>query len=129
MPNDLQTQIVQLEERFRLAQMQSDVAVLDELVSPDLHFTGLGGQIVKKEDDLAFHRAKLLRLTESTVLDQHIQAYPGFAVVSVLLHLVGTFQGEPINQNMRYTRVWRIAPDNSMQVVAGHMSEVLPNSN
>lgn len=127
MADDLETKVKDMEERFRLAQLHSDVATLDALVSPDLYFTGLGGQIVKKEDDLAFHRAKLLQLTESTVLDQHIQTYPGFAIVSVLLHLVGTFQGEPINQHMRYTRVWRLTSNDTLQVVAGHMSEVLPS--
>lgn len=123
--DDLRIRIIELEERFRLAQMHSDLAALDELVSPDLYFTGLGGQIVRKEDDLAFHRAGTLRLSESTPYEQHIQVYPGVAVVSVLMHLVGTYQGNPIDQRMRYTRVWRVAPDGSIQVVAGHMSEVL----
>ncbi len=128
MSNELESKVKELEERFRLAQLHSDVQVLDELVSPDLYFTGLGGQIVMKVDDLAFHRAGVLRLTESTPSEQHIQVYPGVAVVSVLMHLVGTYQGQPIDQQMRYTRVWAAMPDGTLQVVAGHMSELLSNS-
>src|SRR5688572_26197811 len=111
MSSDLKAQVMQAEERLRQAQLHSDVQALDELISPDLLFTGHVGQLVTKEDDLAFHRAGVLRLTESTVLEQHIQIHEGFAVVSVLMHLVGTYEGAPIDQRMRYTRVWSTAPD------------------
>ena len=126
MSSKLQDQIIEAEERFRQAQLHSDVRVLDELISPELLFTGHLGQIVRKEDDLAFHRSGILRLKVLEPTEQHIRLHSGFAIVSVLMHLVGTFEGAPIDQNIRYTRVWSISPGGSVQVIAGHMSEVKP---
>lgn len=120
----LQDQIIEAEERFRQAQLNSDIRLLDELIAPELFFTGHLGQIVRKEDDLAFHRAGVLRLKVLEPVEQHIQPHPGFAVVSVLMHLVGTYEDAPIDQHMRYTRVWAVSGDGALRVIAGHMSEV-----
>ncbi len=119
-----QTQILEAEERLRQAMLQNDVRVLDELIAPDLLFTGINGQLASKADDLAAHQARLLRITTIEPVQQTIQLHPGFAVVSALMHLVGTYAGTPIDQHLRYTRVWILAQDGFVQVTAGHMSEV-----
>jgi|WetSurMetagenome_2_1015567.scaffolds.fasta_scaffold46280_4 ketosteroid isomerase-like protein len=119
-----QTQILEAEERLRQAMYHNDVSVLDELIAPDLLFTGINGQLASKADDLAAHRARLLRLTTIEPVEQTIQLRPGFAVVSALMHLAGTYEGTPMDQYLRYTRVWVLAGDGSVQITAGHMSEV-----
>ena len=111
---------------MRQAQLHNDVAALDELLAPDLLFTGHLGQLASKADDLAAHRARLLRLTEARVVERHLQLHPSFAVVSTLLQLVGHYDGQPIDQQMRYTRVWAVTGVGALQVVAGHMSAVPP---
>ncbi len=124
MSSELRARIVDVEERLRQAMLHSDIRVLDELVAPELLFTSHYGQLVSKEEDLALHRAGLLRLKELEPTQQHIQLHKDFVVVSVLMHLVGAYQGAPIDQNIRYTRVWSTFPDGSMRIVAGHMSEI-----
>ena len=126
MAADWEAQILVAEERLRQAQLHNDVGALDELLAPDLLFTGHLGQLASKADDLAAHRARLLRLTEATVLERHLQLHPTFGVVSTLLHLVGSYEGQAIDQQMRYTRVWAVTGAGALQVVAGHMSEVRP---
>ena len=106
--------------------LHNDLQALDELIAPELLFTGLNGQLATKEDDLASHRANLLQLMEIEPFQQQVQIYSDFAIVSALMHLVGSYAGEPIDQQIRYTRVWVVRPDGSMQIVAGHMSEVQP---
>ena len=118
-----QTQILEAEERLRQAMLQNDVSVLDELIAPDLLFTGINGQLASKADDLAAHQARLLRLTTIEPVQQTIQLHPGFAVVSALMHLVGTYAGTPIDQHLRYTRVWVLTQNGSVQITAGHLSE------
>jgi hypothetical protein len=118
--------IIEAEERLRQAMLQNDVCVLDELISPDLLFTGLNGQLASKADDLAAHQARLLRLTTIEPVQQNIQIHPCFAVVSALMHLVGAYAGTPIDQYLRYTRVWVLTASGSVQICAGHMSEVQP---
>src|SRR5258708_38273466 len=114
MSSQLEAQVIEVEERLRQAMLHDDVRVLDELISPDLLFTNHFGQLVSKDDDLAFHRAGVLRLTQLEPSQREIQLHPDFAIVSVLMHLVGTYEGAPIEQNIRYTRVWSIFPNGSM---------------
>jgi hypothetical protein len=122
--SDLEARVWDAESRLWQAQIDHDVRVIDELISPELLFTGHVGQMVTKDDDLGFHREPTLHLTSITPVEKHIRLHDGFAVVSVLLHLIGTFEGAPIDQHMRYTRVWAPSEGGSLQVVAGHMSEV-----
>ena len=126
MSSKFREQIIEAEQRLRQAQLHSDVEVLDELIAPDLIFTTHMGQLASKADDLASHRAGVLRLKEAVPSEEHIRFYEGFAVISVLMHMVGTYEGAPIDQRLRYTRVWSLSPNGSIQLVAGHMSEVLP---
>jgi hypothetical protein len=124
MNNTLQAQIIEVEERLRQAMLHSDVQVLDELIAPELYFTSHLGQVVRKEDDLALHRSGVFRLNELEPSEQHIQVYREFAFVSVLMHLLGSYEGAPVDIRIRYSRVWSIAPDGSIQLVAGHSSAV-----
>lgn len=105
MSNNLQAQIIEVEERLRQAMLDSDIRVLDELIAPDLLFTNHFGQVVSKEEDLAGFQSGVLRLKELVASDQKIKLQEGFAVVSVLMHLLGSYQNSPIDMNIRYTRV------------------------
>src|SRR5258706_6846076 len=128
MEAELLTQVENAEERLRLAMLFSDVHALDELLADELHFTDHLGHVNSKADDLAFHRSGALRLIDLDPSEQHIQLLPGGAVVSVLMHLLGSYHGQPINQLIRYTRVWAAEPEGALRVIAGHASELRPAS-
>jgi Domain of unknown function (DUF4440) len=127
MIDNQQSQIISLEERLRQAMLHSDIAELDALIAPELLFTNHFGQIVTKQKDLDAHQSGFLKFTEITSSDRHIQVNPGFTVVSVLMHLLGTYGGTPFDQNIRFTRVWAISSSGSLQIVAGHTSELRIN--
>jgi ketosteroid isomerase-like protein len=118
--------ILAAEERLRLAMLHSDIAVLDELISPDLIFTSHLGQLVGKQDDLEFHRSSLFKLDELTPSEQQIRLSGGVAIVSVLMHLSGRYAGTPFSETIRYTRVWSISGTKALQVIAGHASALIP---
>ena len=127
MNNTLQTHIVEMEERLRQAMLRSDVGMLDELIASELIFTNHFGQVIGKQEDLATHRSGALRLKELTPSEQHIQLSDGFAVVSVLMHLVGSYENTPIDSSIRYTRVWSISSKGTLQIIAGHASALTPD--
>ena len=104
--------------------LKSDVAELDALIAPELLFTSHVGQLISKQQDLAMHRARTLNLTELTPSDQCIQFNEGFSIVSVEMHLIGSYAGSAINERIRYTRVWALSSAGSLQIVAGHASAV-----
>src|SRR3954471_5380561 len=57
-------EIVALETRLRAAQLDADVAALDDLISDDLLFTGPDGSVGTKAADLGAHRSGLVRFRE-----------------------------------------------------------------
>ena len=118
--------IADAEERLRQAMLHSDTAVLSELIAPELVFTTHLGQVIGKEDDLAFHRSGVFKLQELAPSGRQILLYPGFAIVSVLMQLRGSHGGEPVDLGIRYTRVWSADAQGRLQVVAGHASAVAP---
>jgi hypothetical protein len=127
MNDNLQSQIIELEEQLRQAMLHSNVAELDALIAPELLFTNHLGQIFSKQKDLDAHRSGKFKFTEITPSDRHIQINPGFTVVSVLMHIVGSYDGTPVEQDIRFTRVWAISTAGSIQIIAGHTSEIAPN--
>ena len=121
-----ESQIAELEERLRKAMLSSDVAELDVLIAPELLFTNYLGQLVSKQQDLDIHQSGSLKFTELTPSDQRIQLYEGFSVVSVQMHLQGSFGGTPMDEHIRFTRVWSISSAGFLQIVVGHASVVSP---
>jgi hypothetical protein len=120
MNNNPHVAIVDVEERLRQAMLKSDVTALDELIAPELIFTNHFGQLVTKQDDLAIHRSGALKLQALVPSEQHIHIHNGCAVVSVLMHLVGSYESAPIDLSIRYTRIWTIPKNGSMQIIAVH---------
>ncbi len=103
--------------------LTSDVAALDELSADTLVFTMIDGSVLGKEDDLAAHRSKALTITLLEPSDQRIQMYDDVAIVTVCMHMRGTYAGSDFEGMNRYTRVW-LRTQGRWQVIAGHVSPV-----
>jgi len=50
MDQTVETQIIDAEERLRLAMLASDVGTLDELLAPELIFTSHLGEVLRKQE-------------------------------------------------------------------------------
>jgi Domain of unknown function (DUF4440) len=121
-----QAQIIELEERLRQAMLRSDVVELDALIAPELLFTNHLGQRFTKQEDLAAHHTGRFKFTEITPSERQIQLNHRFTVVSVLMHILGSYEGTPVEQDIRFTRVWAISTSGSIQIIAGHTSALSP---
>jgi len=121
----VEAKIEDYEERLKQAMLQSDISVLDELLSPELAFTNHLGQLMTKDDDLNAHESGVLNITAITLSDQKVKIYGVIAIVSVQAHIVGSFGGEKSENDFRFTRVWRKGANEIWQVVAGHSSVVV----
>lgn len=119
-------QIIEVEERLRQAMLKSDVAELDALIAPELIFTSFTGQLVSKQEDIDIHRSGILDFRELTPSERQIQVNEGFSVVSVKIHIVGSYAGDEVDQNFRFTRVWAVSSAGTLQIVAGHVGMVAP---
>ena len=118
-------EILACEEKLRKAQLTGDVALLDRLVDDTLMFASFDGTIVRKSDDLGFHRSGRNKITKMDVIERDVLYLGDTAVVSVLMDAAVTMDGTPSATKMRYTRVWH-KRENGWRLVAGHMSPVAP---
>jgi ketosteroid isomerase-like protein len=121
MDSSSQAQIVEVEDQLRTAMLNSDVAVLNELLAPDLIFTNHLGQLLGKDDDLAAYRSGVLKLVSLEPSELHVRALVDAAVVSVRMLLSGTYEGAPANGDFRFTRVWARSQQERWQIVAAHV--------
>ncbi|KVG13158.1 DUF4440 domain-containing protein [Burkholderia vietnamiensis] len=108
---------------LRAAMLSNDVDALDTLLDDDLIFTVPTGQIISKHDDLAAHRAKLLRVDTLDLVEMRVQAIGEMIVTATTVVLAGDFDGTPFSGRFAYTRLWRQAGDR-WRVAAGHTSQV-----
>ncbi|OKH30967.1 DUF4440 domain-containing protein [Calothrix sp. HK-06] len=120
MDNQIEHQIIEAEEKLRLAMLHSDVKALDELLSSRLIFTNHQGYLVSKEEDLAGHKSGALKLNSLLASEQHILLTGDVAIVSVKMQLSGTYNSTPTNGIFRFTRVWSQSGDGTWQIIAGH---------
>jgi Domain of unknown function (DUF4440) len=125
MSKHTESQIIAMEERLRQAMLNSDVAELDTLIAPELIFTNYLGQLVTKEQDLEIHRSGILDFRELMPSERHIQLQEGFSVVSVKMHILGSYAGVEIDELYRFTRVWAISSGGTLQIIAGHVGVVM----
>jgi hypothetical protein len=124
MSKHTESQIIAMEERLRQAMLNSDVAELDALIAPELIFTNYLGQLVSKEQDLDIHRSGILSFRELMPSERCIQLNEGCSVVSVKIHILGSYAGAEIDELYRFTRVWAISSSGILQIIAGHVGVV-----
>lgn len=115
-----ETEVIKAEEELRLAMIASDVNALNGLLAPELIFTNHLGHVLQKQDDIAAHESGMIKVDELTPSEQRVHIHGEVAVVSVLMYLSGSYDGEPGEGNFRFTRVWATTPSGELQVIAGH---------
>ncbi|MEM8674457.1 MAG: nuclear transport factor 2 family protein [Cyanobacteria bacterium P01_G01_bin.67] len=125
MSNPIETQLIKAEERLRVAMLDSDVKVLDELLAPELIFTNHLGQVSGKQDDLADHQSGKFKIEVLIPSDRRIQLIGNVAIATVKVHLVGSYEGTGFDNNLRFTRIWNLSSGGTWQIVAAHSSVVV----
>ena len=113
------------EERLKIALLQSDVSVLNELLADDLIFTNHLGHILSKQDDLEAHLTNRLKINELTLSEQKVIIKNDIAIVTVKARIQGTFNHQESDNYFRFTRVWSQISDNLWQIIIAHSSIVV----
>lgn len=116
------------EEQLRRAMLESDVAVLDQLIHESLVFSSPMGALVRKDDDLENHRSGRQKLTKLVPRDLVIELFgDDLGIVTVLTEVEGTFDGQPFGGTFRYVRTWR-RENGNWQVIAGAVTAAVTDA-
>lgn len=109
------------ESAFQKAFLKGDVAALEAILHPDVRYVGPDGVTVDRKADLDARRSGVLVLDDVDELNRQVQVFGSVGVTRVILHLVGSVAGEPIDASLVYTRTWQHT-DDGWVVVAAHAS-------
>ena len=118
-------EIVSLEARIRAAQLDADLAALEELISDDLLFTGPDGELGTKAQDMEAHRSGTVRFVAHVPEELRVRRVgANIALSSLRAQLTVEVAGTLTRGTYRYTRVWAREDGGAWRVVGGHVSLV-----
>jgi ketosteroid isomerase-like protein len=108
--------VAQLADAWATAELQGDTLFLEQYLSND--FVGVGplGFLLAKQQWLARHQSGDMKYSAHTLDEVRVRAYNEAAIVIGRLTQEATYQGNPINAQLRTTLVfvrqhehWRLA--------------------
>jgi ketosteroid isomerase-like protein len=105
--HDSKQQVEQLEEQWRLAQLNGDVAAMDKLLSDDYIGISLNGQVNTKAQQLERTRTQRVAITRIDLSDMKVKFIGSIAIVTSRADIEGTSDSASIKGVYRYTRVYQ----------------------
>jgi ketosteroid isomerase-like protein len=112
-----------VERQLQAAQRASDIAELDRLIDDRLLFTGPGGKLYTKADDLRMHATGEQKITRVDEEQLSVLVVGDTGITCFLGTLEGTLLGSRFTARIRYTRTW-IHNTDSWRLLAVHVSDV-----
>ena len=107
---DSKQQILDLEQQWRTATLNCDVALMDKLLSEDYVGISWTGQMNNKSSQLDRLRNRTLTISHMDLFDQKVKVVESVAIVTSRAEVVGTNDGAQIDDTFRYTRVYQRLP-------------------
>ena len=118
-------EIAELERELRKAQLTSDIAALDRLISDDLLFAGPDGRLATKAQDLDAHRTGIVRFRKHEPRQLRVRRVGKNVAIASLETVLEVQVADDISSGtFRYTRVWAREKGGGWRVVGGHVSEI-----
>ena len=119
-------QVEQLEQVWRTAEMNADVAAMNKLLSDDFVGITMTGQVVTKMQQLERLRRRTTVLSKIDLKDVHVKLIGMTAIVTSLAEVDGSNEGVPMHGTFRYTRVYSRLPSGTWQITNFEATRVGP---
>jgi hypothetical protein len=110
--------LLDAERALQLAQFESDVEAMAELLHNDLRFLSPSGIVVGKDDDLKLHSSGELKFLMSNTLRTEVFVKDGSGMSFATIELEVDSDGEKVRGTYAYTRHW-IFQDDRWQMIYG----------
>jgi ketosteroid isomerase-like protein len=109
-------QIEELEQQWRTATLNSDIAAMDSLLSEDYVGISWTGQVNTKAMQLDRVRTKTFSIVKLDLLDSRVKVVGNVAIVTSLAQLEGSNDNVPFRGMFRYTRVYQRVPSGAWKI-------------
>ncbi len=116
-------EVARLVDSWATAELRGDTAFLENLLTDD--FVGVGplGFLLNRQEWLARHRSGDMKYTAHTLDETSVRAYNEAAIVIGRLAQNATYQGNPINVQMRTTLVF-VRQHGQLQLAGLHFCNI-----
>lgn len=125
-PEEFEPELRKASESYDAAMKARDAAAFGRLLADDYAFTGPGGVVRNKAEDIAHMTSSDTKIESATTDDKKIRIYRSTAVETGRYTVTGTHKGKPFTETGRYTTTW-VRRDGRWQIVSDHTS-VLPQT-
>ena len=116
-------EIVRLADAWASAELRRDIAFLERLLAEDFIGVGPLGFLLTKQQWLARHQSGEMKYEVHTLDEVSVRAYSEAAIVIGRLTQQATYQGNPINVQMRTTLVF-VHQQGQWQLAGVHFSNI-----
>ena len=121
---DAKREIEAVEQQWRTAQLNGDVATMDSLLAEDYLGISNNGQLNNKTQQLERLQKRMLVLTKIDSSDVKIKLLGRVGIVTTLSRIEGTNDGQPLHGLFRYTRIYKRYPDGSWKITNFEVTRV-----
>ena len=124
---DFKHEVEDLEQQWRVAQLNGDVSAMDRLLSDDYVGITMTGQVNTKAQQLDRLRTRSLVITRIDLSDVKVKLVGSVAIVTCLASVEGSNEGVSMTGVYRYTRVYQRLPTGVWKITNFEATRV-PNS-
>ncbi len=122
--HDAKRQVEALEEQWRQAQLASDVATMDKLLSDDYIGISMTGQVNTKMQLLDRMRSHKFIITKLQLGEMQVKLVGSIAIVTSRAEVEGNNEGVPVQGTFRYTRVYQRLPSGAWKITSFEATRV-----
>ena len=127
--HDLKQQVEELEEQWRTAQLNDDVAAMDKLLSDDYIGISLNGEVNTKSQQLDRLRSRRVVLTRLDLSEMKVKLIGSIAIVTSRAMVEGNSDGASVKGLYRYTRVYQHLPVGVWKITSFEATRIPQNTN
>lgn len=98
-------EIVRLEDAWRQARVEGDIAFLDRFYAQEMRVQGMDGRVQSRNEDIALFARRVIRPEYIRHGPLDVSVYGRMAVVTGLDHIAGTYGGRSGELWLRFTDV------------------------
>jgi ketosteroid isomerase-like protein len=122
--HEVRHEIDQLEDHWRDAVLNRNVAAMDSLLAGDYMAITANGALESKDETLARMRAGSVHIKSIDVTDRKVRFYGSTALVTCRAEVTGTTPEGELKGSYRYTRVYVRDPNGKWRIVSFEASRI-----
>ncbi len=116
-PVNVEEELIRSNQRYDSALLKADTAALNRLFAADYIYTNPDGKVLDKTQQLLNIATSEMKWEEGRSEDIKVAMHGSAAVVTGAFYAKGSYRGNPLTIQERYTSVW-VKKDTGWQLVA-----------